>query len=90
MKLSGRVYAGELAAITDRAVHTIRQWERLGLLPRGCEAQRDSRNWRYWTPAQVDMICEWLETRAPQSEEKLQKMRRPRDRGVIHTTIRGE
>jgi hypothetical protein len=77
-KPRGRVYVAELAAILDRTQHTIRCWQRDKMLPRGAYPRRDERGWRYWTPEQVDIIVAWLETRRPQSEEKLLKLRAQR------------
>ena len=86
----GRIYLAELSAILDRRPHTIHRWEMDGDLPRSCRPYRDSRNWRYWTPAQVDELERWIESRLRQSETKLEKLRAIRDRGVIKTTTTGE
>ena len=77
-KPKGRIYVAELSESLDRSIHTIRLWEKNGLLPKDCLPHRDSRQWRYWLPDQVDRIREWMESRPMQSDEKLQKMRRPR------------
>jgi hypothetical protein len=77
-KPRGRVYIAELASVLDRTQHTIRLWQRDRILPHGTYPARDSRGWRYWTPEQVDLIMAWLETRRPQSFEKLTKLRGPR------------
>jgi hypothetical protein len=80
-KVPGRIYLAELGGIIDRTQHTIRQWTRDKALPLGAMPQRDERGWRYWTPEQVDLIVAWLETRRPQSTEKLIKLRCDRKTG---------
>ena len=77
-KPSGRIYVKELGQILNRETHTIHMWERTGVMPRGCEPRRDSRGWRYWEPHQVDAFQRWLETRRPQSDEKLRRLREKR------------
>src|SRR5581483_1864222 len=73
--------------------HTIRGWERDGLLPRSMLPHRDEKDWRYWTPAQLEKIKEWMERNemAPgkglsgfdptvlRVQEMLGKLRQPRD-----------
>lgn len=55
-----RVYMRELARLLDRSSHTIRGWERDGLLPRGLRPHRDEKDWRYWTPQQAERLQSWL------------------------------
>lgn len=77
-KPRNRVYPAEMAAILERSVHTLRQWEANGLLPAAAIPHRDSRGWRYWDPEQVDVLREWIESRRPQPYEKLAKLRSER------------
>lgn len=67
MSQAKRIYLRELAELIDRRMNTIRLWERDGSLPEELRAQRDERDWRYWTPAQVQRIKAWMkrEGRAP-------------------------
>ena len=51
---------GELARRVDRRPATIRNWQRLKLLPEGLLPKRDERNHRYWTEEQVEGIKKWL------------------------------
>ena len=90
LKPPGRVYPTELAQIVDRSIQTIRVWEYKGELPMHLRAHRDSRGWRYWTPEQVDKIVEWIESRKPQSDEKLMKMRQVRNRSSPESERRRE
>lgn len=57
-----RIYIRELATIIDRQMDTLRRWDRL-YLPKRLQAKREKtgRKWRYWTPAQVVGIQEWME-----------------------------
>jgi hypothetical protein len=96
-KLRGRIYIRELAGIVDRSVHTIRLWQvsqngKPPILPLHLFPKRDSRNWRYWTPQQVDQIREWMDRELivpgsaagkyrpdpEQIREMLKKLREPR------------
>lgn len=49
----GRVYIDELAKIVHRKVDTVRKWEKDDKLPQHLRSRRGTRNWRYWTDAQV-------------------------------------
>lgn len=57
-----RVYIRELAELVNRRIDTVRKWDR-NHLPKKLQSRRDGtgRNWRYWTPAQVKGIFEWIE-----------------------------
>jgi MerR HTH family regulatory protein len=55
-----RVYIGDAAEQLDRRVGTLRKWERDGWLPDDLKSTRDERGWRYWTPAQIERIREWM------------------------------
>lgn len=55
-----RVYMRELAAELERSSHTIRGWERDGLLPKALLPKRDDKGWRYWTPSQVVKLKRWM------------------------------
>ena len=54
------VYIGEAAELLDRRVGTIRKWHREGRLPEELQPQRDERDRRYWTRAQVEGLREWM------------------------------
>jgi hypothetical protein len=59
----GHVYIDELALIVDRAMGTIRKWER-SLLPKRLHSKRGYRGWRYWRDDQVwgkNGILDWME-----------------------------
>jgi len=43
----------DLALRLDRSILTIKRWEKHGLIP---EARKDSRGWRVYTEAEVQMI----------------------------------
>jgi hypothetical protein len=55
-----RVYIREAAEMLNRRMGTLRKWEQLGVLPRHLRPHRGYRNWRYWTPEQIDGIREWM------------------------------
>jgi hypothetical protein len=55
-----RIYIKDLRLLIDREIGTIRGWERSGILPKKLRPRRDERRWRYWTPAQVTGIQEWM------------------------------
>lgn len=50
----------QVADAVGRLPHTIRDWEREGVLPTELRAHRSPRGWRYWTKDQVDGIIKWL------------------------------
>jgi len=50
----------ELAEIVDRLPHTIRGWEREGVLPKDLLPVRGPRNRRQWTAEQAKGILEWM------------------------------
>lgn len=55
-----RVYIREAAEMLDRKPATLRSWERYGWLPKELRSQRGTRGWRFWTPAQIEGIREWM------------------------------
>ena len=87
-----RIYIREAAELLDRRMATLRKWEQLGILPKHLLPQRGYRDWRYWTPDQIEGIREWIrETdRRPGKglphynpteaalERAIQQMRKPR------------
>ncbi len=58
--MSKRLYIGEVAEELDRVPHTIRIWIYQNRLPENLLPYRDDRNWRYWTPEQVDGLKSWI------------------------------
>jgi DNA-binding transcriptional MerR regulator len=59
--MSERLYTiGEVADELDRVPHTIRIWMYQNRLPNELLPQRDERNWRYWTEAQLDGLKQWV------------------------------
>lgn len=87
------IYMRELSAILDRSSHTIRGWERDGLLLKKLLPHRDEKGWRYWTPSQVVQLVEWMKRKGMQPgkglagfepteaqvESMMQQLRQPRD-----------
>jgi DNA-binding transcriptional MerR regulator len=65
MTADERIYIGEIEQELGRSRSTLRTWERFGWLPAGCEFHRDERGWRFWTPAQVQAVKEWMALRNP-------------------------
>jgi hypothetical protein len=59
-----RIYIREAAELLNRRMGTLRKWEQDGVLPRHLMPHRGHRNWRYWTPKQIEGIKEWM--RKPQ------------------------
>lgn len=58
--MSEPIYIRELAEALNRRPHTIRCWERYGILPKRLHGKRSDRGWRYWTPEQVEEIKAWM------------------------------
>ena len=54
------IYITEVAELINRRPHTIRDWERKGVLPDSLKSNRSSRGWRYWTNQQIQGIKEWM------------------------------
>ena len=57
-----RIYIKEAAEILDRRMATLRKWEQLGVLPKRLLPHRGPRNWRYWTPEQIEGLRNWIES----------------------------
>ena len=57
-----RVYIREASEILNRRMDTLRKWDRK-VLPKELRSQREEsgRKWRYWTPAQIRGIFDWIE-----------------------------
>jgi len=55
-----KLYIGEVADELDRVPHTIRIWIYQNKLPAELLPHRDERNWRYWTPDQVEGLKKWI------------------------------
>jgi hypothetical protein len=55
-----RIYIREAAEQLGRRMSTLRKWESLGVLPAHLMPQRGMRDWRYWTPEQIEGIREWI------------------------------
>jgi len=55
-----RVYIREAAQLLDRRMATLRKWEQTGELPAHLRPHRGDREWRYWTPDQIEGIKEWM------------------------------
>lgn len=91
-----RIYIREAAELLNRRMGTLRKWERTGVLPKHLRPHREKtgRQWRYWTPKQIEGIRQWLvkSDRRPgkglptynptreQAEANIIKMRRPRNK----------
>lgn len=88
-----RIYIGEAAKQLDRQIQTIRKWGREDILPEDLKPSRDERDWRYWTPEQIENIKHWMKeidlrpgkglphNQNPSEEkvrEHLRKLRQPR------------
>lgn len=60
-KVEERIYIREAAQILNRRMDTLRKWDR-NELPKKLRAHReeDGRKWRYWTPAQIRGIFDWI------------------------------
>lgn len=56
------IYIPEAAELLHRRMGTLRKWERLGVLPDHLMPKRGfgGRQWRYWTPSQIEGIREWI------------------------------
>lgn len=90
-----RIYIREAAEMLNRRMATLRKWEQQGILPEHLRAQRGERDWRYWTPAQIEGIREWIRVTDrrpgkglphydPQEAEldrAISAMRKPREKG---------
>src|SRR3954454_7171242 len=57
-----RVYIREAAEILDRRIAAVRKWEQLGVWPKRLIPHRGPRNWRYWTPEQIEGLQKWIRT----------------------------
>lgn len=91
-----RVYIRDAAQILKRRMTTLRKWESLGVLPQHLRPHRGERNWRYWTPEQIEGIQNWMQEtdRRPgkglphynpteaELDRVLLRMRRPRSQPV--------
>jgi hypothetical protein len=55
-----RIYIRDAAEMLDRRIGTLRKWESTRALPRHLRSQRGKRNWRYWTPEQIEAIKQWI------------------------------
>lgn len=90
--MSDRVSIAGLAEAVNRRPSTIRTWCRFNRLPKHLRPARENDGWRFWTPAQVEGIKDWMraEGMAPgaglrnyepteeQSDELLTRLRAPR------------
>jgi hypothetical protein len=54
------IYIREAAELVNRRMGTLRKWEQTQVLPVHLRSKRGIRNWRYWTPDQIDGIREWI------------------------------
>jgi hypothetical protein len=85
---SKQVFIRDLARIVDREVGTIRGWERDERLPKKLMPKRNDRDWRYWSPAQVEGIKKWMKKNdmrpgsalaKPENEKRhLENLRQPK------------
>lgn len=88
MQEEKHVLIRDLAVIIDREIGTIRGWERDGRLPKKLRPRRNERDWRYWTPAQVEGIKDWMKRNdmrpgsalaKPENEKRhLENLRQPK------------
>jgi hypothetical protein len=56
----GRVYIREASELLDRTMGCLRKWDDENVLPKKLRPKRGDRGWRYWTPAQIDAIKQWI------------------------------
>jgi hypothetical protein len=96
-----RVFMRDLAVLLDRSSHTIRGWERDGLLPVDLVPHRNEKGWRYWTEPQARKIKAWMlkqgmqpgkglsgfEPSEDQVREMYAKLRGPRDIDTVTCSI---
>ena len=55
-----KIFIVELADAIHRRPATIRQWDRMNILPESARPSRNDRGWRYWTEDQVPVIQQWI------------------------------
>lgn len=55
-----RIYIRQASELLDRRMGTLRKWEALGVLPHHLRPMRGKRDWRYWSPRQIEQIADWL------------------------------
>jgi len=55
-----RIYIREAAQLLNRRMATLRKWEQLGVIPSHLIPHRGDRDWRYWTPEQLEGIRKWI------------------------------
>lgn len=55
-----RIYIPEASELLDRRIGTLRKWESDGVLPKALMPYRGKRNWRYWSPKQIEEIKAWM------------------------------
>jgi hypothetical protein len=86
------IYIREAADLLRRRMGTLRKWEQQKVLPEHLRSHRGERNWRYWTPEQIEGIKEWIRDTQRYSgralpgynptekelDKAIEKMRRPR------------
>ena len=103
-KSEQRVYIREAAILLDREMGTIRKWEAEGVLPKHLVSHRGERNWRYWTPEQIEGIKAWIDKtdRRPgkglphyspddeKTQETINKLRRPRRATILSWEKKGK
>lgn len=61
--MAEEIYIGDLSALVDRSIATIREWDRDGVLPRECQPRRDSRGRRFWIKSQIAPLRAWIASR---------------------------
>lgn len=103
-KTEERIYIRQASELLGREMGTIRKWEAEGVLPDELVSHRGERNWRYWTPDQIEGIRKWIDKtdRRPgkglphyspdeeKVEETLHKLRRPRKATILDWERRGK
>lgn len=57
-----RIYINEAADMLHRQPDTLRKWESRGELPKTMlpKREKNGRKRRYWTPAQIEKIKQWM------------------------------
>lgn len=59
--VEARYSISEAAKLLDRSPHTLRSWDRNGSMPASLRPKRDALGHRYWTPALIQQIKEWIQ-----------------------------
>lgn len=57
-----RIYIREAADLLNRRMGTLRKWDQTDVLPEHLRPHRGygGKNWRFWTPDQIEGIQDWI------------------------------